>query len=715
MLIFRIKFFLSGIPNFISNRCLLVLFFRNPVRVESFDFILYIMKLFRSYFTLIVCFASCLYLSGCNSAMQAYKDGQKKFANGEYDLAIKGFQKAAEANIEPVQTSYLIAESYRLSNRFKEAVPYYKKALDGGITNPDARFQYAYALKTTGDYADASAQFSEFAKGQNVPQNLQERALREVEILKIADRLKTTKMEVELKDLPLNTAGSEFSPTVVGNELVFSSSKKEKIYKNNGQPMLGLYKINIASDAGNTQGNPVVFSQDIFSPDANEGSPAFSPDGKTLVFARGNTGKKNGGVDVDLYMSRNINGQWTPPAILPINDSLAWDGSPAFSRDGKTLYFASNRAGGVGGIDIYRTNMDASGRFSRPVNMGRDINTVGDDMFPYVAEGGKLYFASDGHPGLGKLDLFSATRTQGVITIENMGLPFNSPQDDFGLVFYQNLTKGFFASNRDGGKGDDDIYYFAGPEEEDTTKIAKHNDPNDPLNPNNPNFINGKRKVVRYFLGGTVLANGETPTPIDSAVVHILPDTSDTQIAEFPTAKDGKFGRQPVEEGKSYQLLVQRKGYISKRELFSMSGRNIPPIFLTKELTDTTFNVTIKLDKLELNKTFVLENIYYDLNKYNIRPDAAVELDKLVQILKDNPTMTIELSSHTDARATDAYNMTLSQNRAESAVAYLASKGIEANRMEAKGYGERELIIPNAKTEEEHQRNRRTEFTILSY
>ncbi len=144
----------------------------------------------------------------------------------------------------------------------------------------------------------------------------------------------------------------------------------------------------------------------FLTPDANEGSPAFSVlMEKHLIFARGNTGKKKGTADVDLYQSRNVNGQWTPPAILPINDSLAWDGSPSFSRDGKTLYFASNRAGGAGGIDLYRTNIDASGRFSKPVNMGRDINTAGDDMFPYVAEGGKLYFASDGHPGLGKLDL----------------------------------------------------------------------------------------------------------------------------------------------------------------------------------------------------------------------------------------------------------------------------------------------------------------------
>ncbi|WP_445447101.1 OmpA family protein [Dyadobacter sediminis] len=674
------------------------------------------MKLLRSNFTLVfLLFTISIYLSGCNSAMQAYKDGQKKFANGEYDLAIKGFQKAAEENVEPVQTNYLIAESYRLSNRFKEAIPYYKKAMEGGLNNFDAQFQYAYALKTAGQYDEAANQFALLSKMTNVPQNLQERAAREIEVLKIVDRLKTEKTNVELKSIPLNTAASEFSPAVLGNELVFSSSKKEKIYKNNGQPMLGLYKVSISENAGSTQGTPVLLSKDIFDADANEGSPAFSPDGKTLVFARGNTGKKKGTADVDLYLSRNVNGQWTVPAILPINDSLAWDGSPAFSRDGKTLYFASNRAGGAGGIDLYRTNMDASGRFSKPVNMGKDINTAGDEMFPYVAEGGKLYFASDGHPGLGKLDLFSATRSQGVISIENMGLPFNSPQDDFGLVFYQNQNKGFFSSNREGGKGDDDIYYFASPEEEDTTTIAKNPDPNDPLNPNNPKYINGKPKVVRYFLAGNVVANDQAFTPIDSATVRILPDTSDIQISELPTNAEGKFGKQAVEEGKSYTLLVQRKGFISKREPFSMDGRAIPPIFLTKELTDTTFNVTIRLDKLELNKTFVLENIYYDLNKYNIRPDAAVELDKLVQILKDNPTMKIELSSHTDARATDAYNMTLSQNRAESAVSYLNSKGIDADRMIAKGYGERELIVPNAKTEEEHQRNRRTEFTILSY
>ena len=647
--------------------------------------------------------------------MQAYKDGVRKYDNGQFDLAIKDLKKAEAANYEPVQTDFLIAQSYRRSNRPKDAIPYYKKALDAGLTDPEALFHYAYALKTTGQYAEAASQFSAFAKSPTSSKDLQDRALREIEILKITDRLSVTKPDIELKNIPLNTSGAEFSPAVLGNELIFSSSKKDEVYTTNGQSMLGIYKVQISSDASATNGTPVLLSSAIFADKANESSPTFSPDGKTVIFARGNTGKAKDSKNVDLYMSKNINGEWTVPAMLPINDSLAYDMSPAFSRDGKTLYFASDRAGGSGGSDLYRTNIDASGRFSKPVNMGKDINTPGEEMFPYVAEGGKLYFASDGHPGLGKLDLFSATRSQGVISIENLGLPFNSPQDDFGLVFYQNLKKGFFSSNREGGKGDDDIYYFSSPEDPDTTSIAKNDDPNDPLNPRNPNYVNGKLKTVRYFLAGTVLSNIPELTPVDSAIVHILPDTSDTQISQLVSGPAGKFGKQAVEEGKSYVLLVERKGYISKREPFSMDGKSIPPIFLTKALTDTTYEVTVKLDKLELNKTFVLDNIYYDLNKYNIRPDAAIELDKLVQILKDNPTMKIELSSHTDARASDAYNMTLSQNRAESAVEYLNTKGIDADRMVARGYGERELIIPNAKTEEEHQRNRRTEFTILSY
>jgi peptidoglycan-associated lipoprotein len=657
----------------------------------------------------------CILLQACNPAMQAYKQGTKKFENGEYDLALKDLKKAVEGNYETSRANFLIAESYRLSNRYREAIPYYEKALEANVADADARFQYAYALKAAGKYEQAKEQFAKFADNPNAGKSLQERAFREVEILKITDRIAQKKREVTVLDLPFNTPGAEFSPTVLGNELVISASKKEKVYKNNGQPMLGLYKIKIGEQPSEASGSPTLFSASIFAEEANEGSPAFTPDGKTLVFARGNTGKRKGTVDVDLYMSRLVNGQWTDPKYLPVNDSLAWDGSPAFSRDGKTLYFASNRPGGAGGIDIYRTNMDASGRFSKPVNMGKDINTAGDDMFPYVSPDNRLYFASDGHPGLGKLDIFVATRSQGVISVENLGIPFNTPQDDFGFVFYEDTDNGFFASNREGGKGDDDIYFFSNPVEEPDSTVLAQNDPNNPNNPNNPLYINGQLKVVRYFLAGTVLTNTENPQPIDSAKVRILADSADVELSTLATGDEGEFGKYKLEEGKDYVLLVEKKGYIAKREPFTMDGKSIPPIFLNKVVTDTTYRVTVKLDNLELNKTFVLENIYYDLDKYNIRSDAAVELDKLVQILKDNPTLNIELASHTDARATDAYNMNLSQQRAQSAVNYLISRGIDASRLTAKGYGERQLIVQNAKTEEEHQRNRRTEFTVLSY
>jgi peptidoglycan-associated lipoprotein len=642
----------------------------------------------------------------CNPTMQAYKQGVKKFENGEYDLAIKDFQRAVAANYEPVRTNYLIGEAYRLSNRSREAIPFYQTALQGGLTEPEARFHYAYALKAAGQYDQAREQFSQFAEATTTSGTLKERALREIETLKITDRIGQKKREVQVENLRFNTPGAEFSSAILGSDLLVSASKKEKMYKNNGQPMLGLYKVRIGEEPTASAGSPTLFSSTIFAEDANESSPTFTPDGTTMVFARGNSGKRKGTMNVDLYLSRLVNGQWTEPRYLPINDSLAWDGSPAFSRDGKTLYFASDRAGGAGGTDIYRTNMDASGRFSKPVNMGKDINTAGDEMFPYVASDGRLYFASDGHPGLGKLDLFVATRSQGVISIENLGVPFNTPQDDFGLIFYEGTENGFFTSNREGGKGDDDIYYFAEPTEDkpETTPIAQ----------NDPTRINGQLKVVRYFLAGDVLSNTPRATPIDSATVRVLADSADVELGRLVT-QQGKFGNYRLEEGKDYILLVERKGYISKRTPFSMDGRSIPPIFLNKVVTDTTYRVTVRLDSLELNKTFVLENIYYDLNKYNIRTDAALELDKLVEILRDNPTVKIELSSHTDARATDAYNMTLSQQRAESAVNYMVSRGIEADRLTAKGYGERQLIVQNARTEEEHQRNRRTEFTILSY
>lgn len=662
--------------------------------------------------SLLVMLALATGLSGCNSAMVAYKKGVRHYDVGEYNLALTQFDKAAKGDIDPKRLNYYTAESYRLSNRFAEAAPFYQKAIEAGTIEPDVRLNYAYALKAEGKYADALAQLQQYLDSKPTDKTNLDKAQRELGTLRAVGDIAAKKTELVLKNMSnVNTPGSEFAPVVRGEELIFTASRKDVVYKNNGLPMLGLYKVKLNQNPDETGNSAQTFSANVLQSDVNEGTPAFTKDGKAMIFARGNNGKRKGGLDVDLYISRLTGDAWSEPQRLPISDSTAWDGSPAFSADGKTLYFASNRANSVGGIDLYRTNMDASGRFSRPVNMGRDINTPGNEMFPFVASDGKLYFSSDGHPGLGKLDVFVATRSQGVIRVENMGQPVNSPADDFGYVLID-TDKGFLASNRAGGKGDDDLYYFGETSPTGTTIAQK--DPNDPNSPNNPNNPNAP-KTVRYFLAGTVSTNEPTPAALDSAKVRIVEEGSGETVAEVVTGQPGTFGKYPLQEGKEYSIVAERRGYLTRREPFTMQGRSIPQVFLKKAETDTTFNVALLLDKVELNKTFVLENIYYDLDKFNIRSDAATELDKLVTILKDNPTLRIELGSHTDVRAADAYNIRLSQNRARSAVDYIVSKGIDQTRMTAKGYGETVLIVKNAKTEEEHQRNRRTEFKILDY
>ncbi|WP_206023373.1 OmpA family protein [Runella sp. CRIBMP] len=657
-------------------------------------------------------------LTACNSTQSIFKQGVRKFDNGEYSLAIKDLQTAVTAGYELGRANYLIAESFRMSNRFELAVPYYQKALENGITNPEAPFNYAFALKAAGKYAEAAAQLEKYIASNPTNKVATEKANRELYTLKAIDIIQQKKTFYQIKNLEkLNTAGAEFSPFVKDEDLIFAATRKETQYKNNGMPMTGIYKVKLAENYDETGGEPEIFSPALFLEGVNEANVTFTKDGKTVVFARGNTGKKKGTADVDLYLSRFASNKWTEPRLIPVSDSAAWDGSPAFSRDGRTLYFCSNRPGGVGGIDIYRANMDASGRFSKPVNMGKDINTPGDEMFPYVGPDAKLYFASDGHPGLGKLDLFVATRSQGVITIENLGAPINSRFDDFGLVYLdEDMKYGFFSSNRVGGKGDDDIYAF---EDEsvglDSTQIAELEKL--PLDDPRRRTVGKPEppKIVNYYLAGTISSN-ETPAALlDSAIVKIFEISADSLVGQGVSTGGGVFGTFPLEEGKDYSLLIEKRGYITKREPFTMAGKSIPQIFRKKLTMDTTFYVALKMDRLAVNKTFVLENIYYDLDKFNIRSDAAIELDKLVQILKDNPTVSIELSSHTDARASESYNNKLSQNRAQSAVDYIVTKGIEKERLIAKGYGESRLIIKEAKTEEEHQKNRRTEFTILSY
>jgi outer membrane protein OmpA-like peptidoglycan-associated protein len=335
--------------------------------------------------------------------------------------------------------------------------------------------------------------------------------------------------------------------------------------------------------------------------------------------------------------------------------------------------------------------MDSRGRFSKIKNLGPEINTPGDELFPYVAEDQKLYFASDGHPGYGGLDLFVVKRQNGRTVIENLGQPINSNGDDFAIFLFS-ADRGFFASNRDGGKGDDDIYTFI------------NEDPD--------------LKVVNYYL------HGITYTPDKTGKLQVLPNTKVSLLDErgelmqdYTSGDDGKFQFR-VYENENYNLVAENSGYLVKRQSYSTKGKAVDPSTLKELVTNITLDTMMVLDKIEINKVFVLDNIYYNFARWEIRPDAAKELDKLVQLLQDNLEINIELSSHTDSIDTEAYNLQLSQKRAESAVQYLIQHGIAPNRLVAKGYGESKPIARNTNPDGTdnpvgRQKNRRTEFKIL--
>jgi peptidoglycan-associated lipoprotein len=631
-------------------------------------------------------------LAGCS----AEKKAAKAFRFGKYQTAIDILKDQLARNPEDGRANYFVAESYRLSNRLKEAEPYYAKAGGRGIDKDSVKFYHAQSLEVNGKY-DAARKVLQEVADEATSEKIKERAQDAIAGLDYLQQLNEKQSFYRVKNLELvNSPASEYSPVYLNDELYFTSSRGNgKVYEATGTPFTDIYKV---ASRGAIVDLPTLapLPAGINTENINDGCVTFTPDGKIMVFAKGNTGKRKGSSDVDLYLSRFRNGAWSEPVPLNINDPEAWDSSPAFSQDGRTLYFASNRKGrgrqlvGYGGTDLYSAQMDSRGRFSKVKNLGPEINTAGNELFPYIADDAKLYFASDGHPGYGGLDLFVLKRVNGKTVVDNLAQPVNSTGDDFGIFLFR-ADRGFFTSNREGGKGDDDIYTFV------------NEDPD--------------LKVVNYYLQGI------TYTP-DSAGLRILPNTKVSLLdaegevmQDYVTGNDGKFLFR-VYENEDYDLIGETDGYLIKRQGYSTRGKGVDPKTLTQLVTNVTLDTTLVLEKIALDKIFVLENIYYELNKAEIRPDAAKELDKLVQILIDNPEIKIELSSHTDSIATVEYNMDLSQRRAESAVNYLIQRGISPDRLVPKGYGELRPIARNTHPDgtdnpEGRQRNRRTEFKIL--
>ncbi len=634
------------------------------------------MKINRLFYLIIILNFSCV----------TTKTALKDFNNAEYFDAANKFEKSLKDG--DAKNSFLLAESLRKSNRLWQAGDFYSNAINYGIKNEIAYYYLVLSLKANNKYDEADSVISNYlvnAKDQSVIKLINKES---IYINNLRNYPDTSYYRV--KNLTaINTKYAEYSPSFSNDKLFFVSNRKsEKIYKGTGTPFTDLYEVK--TRGANVDINSLKKLEDNINQEkVNEGSITFSSDGTYMIFAKGNNGKSSGRNNVDLYWSRFRRGGWTNPRLLNVNTSRSWDSTPFLSKDGKTLYFASNRSKGYGGTDIYKANVNRRGRWINIQNLGPEINTPGNELFPSVTEDGRLYFSSDNHEGFGGLDIFVASRRGGKITIKNPGKPLNSSGDDFGVNPY-NPTRGFFTSNRDGGSGDDDIYTFV------------NNDPN--------------LKIVNYTLKGTTLTpkNDNLDLSILGNSVVKLVDTSGQIIDETFTDENGTFAF-TVYGDENYILIGEKENYFSTRGEFTTIGKELDKSTLKDFITNVEFEKNLILDRIVVNKSIVLDNIYYDLDKADIREDAALELDKLVVILRDNPNISIELSSHTDDRASVEYNQDLSQRRAESAVYYILSKGITENRIIAKGYGESQLIIANAKSEEEHQINRRTEFKVTSY
>lgn len=624
-----------------------------------------------------------LLLTACNKSIKYFNKGKQQFDAEEFELAAENMKQAASYGAPKAQSSYYIAESYRLSNRLFESKDYYKKAIDAGIEDEHAHFYYAFSLKAHGQYQDAKEQFKEYIDyGTNF--DYLERAKTEIKNIEYLGELALKKRFYEVHNFKeLNSQAIEYSPVMNGKKLYFTSSRGVgPMFAGQGTRFTDLF---IWKFDGFTKysGQAVSMPATINTQKRHEATCTFSEDGKYMVFSRSNSGKKTDITqEVDLFESNLVNGQWEEGKRLDsVCETLSWDSNPFLSPDGKRLYFSSNRDGGKGGDDIWYATRNEDGQWHEPVNYDK-VNTSGSEQFPYQKATGEFYFSSDGHPGFGALDLFVYKKNADQkYSIKNLGLPINSSYDDFAIT-YKEARRGYFTSNRPEGKGDDDIYYF---------------DYYDPTQ--EECCINGDTCcLIKYVLSGVVkgkIVIGDSVTEKEKVLPRstvTLSDTLGNQINSVVTNTQGEF-ETFLKANQVYVLKAYHDGYITREELFTVGDQVVPTSKMADMEEDIVVNKTIVLLPLVKNLVIDFPAIRYNLAKWDIRPSAAVILDQMAKVMLDNPDLIVELGSHTDSRSSAKYNKDLSQKRAQSAVDYLISKGVAKERLTAKGYGEDEPFI----------------------
>ena len=610
-------------------------------------------------------------------AAELYEEALNKDANN-YSLEI--LQKAGDShyyntNMERAYYYYNI-----IFERYEEEV------------SPDQIFKYAHTLKGTGKYSKSKRMMRLYDKQVeqgNVGSKLDFKAGKKEAVL---DKILNMELKFGLKNLAINTKYSEFSPMFYNDdEIVFASAKDSSIfntrrYKWNNQPYLDLYVSKVNKESQDLKA-AIRFSKKINSK-YHEASVTFTPDNSTMYFTRNNYGKKlkrdkNGVNHLKIYVSKKVDGEWMEAEEVPFNSDDYSTGHPALSPDGKKLYFVSDMPGTIGDTDIFVVDVLDNGSYSEPKNLGPGINTEQKEMFPFINDK-KLYFASNGHVGLGGLDVYEvAYDGEGFKEVINMGQPINSNKDDFSYIVNEEDQKGYFASNRRGGKGDDDIYSFERLVLEEVVK----------------NAISG---VVTELITGDLMPK---------ALVTLL-DENNIKLKEMVTEDDGSFVFEDLESNTKYTIKTTRSEFFENVVTAETKKNEVVNVDITMKKLKELIVIEDGIKKLKTDM------IFFDFDKSYIRKDASLELDKLVEVMTEYKDMVIKIESHTDSRGPDVYNKYLSDKRAKSTRAYLISKGISADRIEsAIGYGEERLINECGNgvrcSREKHELNRRSEFVIV--
>ncbi|HPF11766.1 MAG TPA: OmpA family protein [Flavobacteriaceae bacterium] len=569
-----------------------------------------------------------------------------------------------------------LANCYYYINDTKKAETYYKRVVKGKKVDPETVYNYAQCLKANGKFSEYNSNMQDFAQMQ--PSD--SRAMEFMKNPNYVPKMMEDFQRFEVKNLEdLNSEYSDFGGIVVGKDFYFASArnKTRKKYRWDEEYFLDVYK---ASLVGNTVKNAELLAGDVNSK-FHEGIVAISPDGKRIYFDRndyfnGKYDKSEDGINqINLYYSEWVDGHWKGVFSVPFNSSEYSTGHPALSPNGNMLYFVSDKPGGKGDSDIYRVSIDAEGNFGTPEMLGGDINTEGKEVFPYIDSNGNLYFSSNGHQGLGGLDIFYAeAKGNGFENSVNIGKDANTSDDDFAFIYDPNTETGYLSSNRPGGKGSDDIYQVKA--------VAP------------PCDVNIDVTVVNEYTGA----------PLFGAVVSLY-DTQENKLSTKSSAEDGSA---TLIAACDQEHLVQA----------GLVGFETNAIEIGSETKTTNLTKTIKLRPIEaiiVDDKIQLDPILFDYNKFNIKPQAAFELDKLVGIMKKYPNMKISVESHTDTRGNADYNRELSEKRAQATVQYVISQGIDASRISGKGFGEDNPAIKcgNNCSDADHQKNRRSEFIII--